>query len=236
MLPVWIVLLCCIVVQATIIQAKLTGEIHVTNNRLLQSVCCSNIQTHNATYQTSGSTTQTLPFKIHGPKRLNDKIAVIGAGTSGIHMALLLKEKGFTNVRILEKTNELGGKLKTVNHRGAPQELGAVYVASNYEHVLKLIKKYAPEDLLNFIPSSVWLDGFPGPISFQNYVGGFLFKLLNTNSSAVAAQAIFADICRYNTLHRLLLGDYNEEIMPEPPSKVYHINFIKVCILLRIID
>ena len=171
-------------------------------------------------YQTVPPKLNTLPYKVSGPKRLADKIAIIGAGPSGIHMALLLKEKGFTNVRILEKTNGVGGKSKTIQYRGAPQELGSVYLTKDYEEVFALAKKYVPNSLVDSITASVWMDGLPGPITYPDYVGGFVFRLLGTNSTLVAVNAIFNDICRYNTLHRLFFGDYDHEIMPEPEVKV----------------
>ena len=202
------------------IHAELTGTIHHTSQRLLQSKCCSTINSFGATHQSPRSKVQTLPFKVKGPKRLDDKIAIIGAGTSGIHMALLLKERGFTDVHILEKTNDLGGKLKTVNYRGAPQELGGAAMTPDYEEVIELANRYVPNDLVHLIPSSVWLDGLQGPITYGQYVGGFLMKLLGTNNVTVISQAIFSDICRYNTLHRLFFGDYEQEIMPEPSDQV----------------
>lgn len=58
-----------------------------------------------------------LPTDIKGPKSLSDDIAIIGAGPSGIHMAYLLKEKGFKNVKILERTNRLGEYLLVFSFR-----------------------------------------------------------------------------------------------------------------------
>ncbi len=52
-----------------------------------------------------------IPFpRIDGPKCKNDRIGIVGAGPSGIHMAYSLKEEGFRNVKILEKSNRIGGK------------------------------------------------------------------------------------------------------------------------------
>ena len=173
-----------------------------------------------AKYQTTTKTFTTLPYKVRGPKRLDDKIAIIGAGPAGIHMALLLKEIGYTNVRILERTDDLGGKSKSINYRGAPQELGTVYLTRDYGEVFRLLEKYVPNDLLEMIPGSAWVDEVPGPITFLGYVGGFLFRLLKTKSVSLAVKAVLNDICRYNELHRSLFGDYDHEIMPEPTFKV----------------
>ena len=47
--------------------------------------------------------------KIIGPNP-NDKVWIVGAGAAGLHMALSLKDKGYKEIRIFEKTNRHGGK------------------------------------------------------------------------------------------------------------------------------
>ena len=205
---------------ASNIHAKISGSIHKTNMQHSQSQCCLTSRTSDANYQIEKSKKPTLPFEVKGPKRLNDKIAIIGAGPSGIHMALMLKEKGFTNVLILERTDDLGGKSKTIRYRGAPQELGTVYLTPDYDDIIALLNKYVPNDLVDLVSASIWMDGLPGPITYKEYVAGFLMRLLGTNNQTFAAQTIFADICRYNALHHLLFGTYDQEIMPEPSAQV----------------
>lgn len=51
---------------------------------------------------------KVYPGKIRGPKSCNDRIAVVGAGPSGVHMAYLLKKKGFKNIKIYEETSRIG--------------------------------------------------------------------------------------------------------------------------------
>ena len=63
-----------------------------------------------------------IPFRkyIPSPKCLNDRIGIVGAGPAGIHMAYLLKKKGFNNVVVLEKSKPIGGKSYKVNYRNDP--------------------------------------------------------------------------------------------------------------------
>jgi hypothetical protein len=52
------------------------------------------------------------PPKIPSVKRnvLDDRICIVGAGTCGLYMAMALKRLGFTNVTILEATDNVGGR------------------------------------------------------------------------------------------------------------------------------
>lgn len=62
----------------------------------------------------------------------HSKIAIIGAGPSGVNMAYVLKNLGYTNVKIFEKTERIGGLAKTNKYNGVTHEMGACYTAGNY--------------------------------------------------------------------------------------------------------
>ena len=162
-----------------------------------------------------------LPFKIPGPKSLNDRIAIVGAGPAGIHMALALKNRGFTNVRILEKTNRFGGKVLTLNRRGAAQDIGAGYLAPDYNDlVVPLIEKYAPGDLTDLPTASIWTDDSREPTIFSAFVIQRAMKSLNVFDVRTVGLRLVQKIMQYIELHRKLFGDYEGELMPEPSPKV----------------
>ena len=59
-----------------------------------------------------------IPVSIDGPKFLNQSIVIIGGGINAVHMASLLKAKGFTDVTILTEDNRLGGSdVESRTHR-----------------------------------------------------------------------------------------------------------------------
>ncbi len=76
------------------------------------------------------------------PLPRNARIAVIGAGPSGISSALELKKLGFTNVVVFEKDGEAGGKSHTVGFSSRPHDLGATMgVKFKYAEVERLAKE-----------------------------------------------------------------------------------------------
>ena len=70
------------------------------------------------------------------------RVAIIGAGPAGVHMAHLLRRRGFERVTVLERTEQIGGRLQTVEHDGLPHEVGACYLSSSYSTVRALIEEY----------------------------------------------------------------------------------------------
>ncbi|ETO19492.1 hypothetical protein RFI_17738, partial [Reticulomyxa filosa] len=67
----------------------------------------------NSTTDTTPSKADTIDTSTNGI--LNDKIAVIGAGWSGLVVLKELKEYGFKNVRVLEENNSIGGQWNLKN-------------------------------------------------------------------------------------------------------------------------
>ena len=80
--------------------------------------------------------------QITGPN-LQDHVCIVGAGPAGIHMALSLKDRGYKDVTILEKTDRVGGKIKDVKFDGYYQWQGAIFLTADYfDNIVKLAKRY----------------------------------------------------------------------------------------------
>lgn len=77
-----------------------------------------------------------------GPMNLNDSIAIVGAGASGIATAHFLKLKGYRNVTLFEASDHVGGKCNTVQINGRDYDMGAVFTTSSYDEVNALAKQF----------------------------------------------------------------------------------------------
>lgn len=74
-------------------------------------------------------------------EKYNDKICVIGGGLSGISVAHYLKDKGYRNITLLEKSNRIGGKCKSIRYKGRTYEMGAIMGLPSYNSIYELMNK-----------------------------------------------------------------------------------------------
>ncbi len=69
------------------------------------------------------------------------KVAIIGAGASGIATAYYLKQAGYSHITLFEKSDRIGGKCYTFRHGEYEYDLGANYITPYYHEVLKIAKE-----------------------------------------------------------------------------------------------
>ncbi len=70
------------------------------------------------------------------------RIAIIGAGPSGLTAAHTLRARGYNNVVVFERESDVGGKVKTHFYKDRPYELGAIIANHDYKVVNSLSKEY----------------------------------------------------------------------------------------------
>ena len=56
------------------------------------------------------------------------KVAILGAGISGLSAAYHLVENGVKDIVVLEARERVGGRIHTIMHNGHPLELGAQWI------------------------------------------------------------------------------------------------------------
>jgi hypothetical protein len=70
------------------------------------------------------------------------RICIVGAGAAGLSVAYYLKARGYKNVTVLEATDRVGGKCRTVKFEGRAFDVGANYVTSAYSEIRRLAQKF----------------------------------------------------------------------------------------------
>ena len=144
--------------------------------------------------------------KIAGPKKA-DRICVVGAGPAGIHMALRLKQKGYSKVNILEKTFRVGGKCKDIMHGGVPNPQGAIFaVASYFENLIPLAEEYGLGEVVKIPSPNFWATNSasdPGSkLSSAAFMFATLKEITNSSSPEVNLGALF-QVCLFVNLSDL---------------------------------
>jgi hypothetical protein len=84
----------------------------------------------------------TVPLQAQGKLAKDARIAVIGAGASGLTAAHTLREKGYTDITVYEKDLRVGGKVYSVAEAGQTFEVGAFWAGEGYAVVDELAKTY----------------------------------------------------------------------------------------------
>ena len=86
--------------------------------------------------------------KIKGPKR-EEHVCVVGAGPAGIHMSVMLKRKGYSNISIFEKTGRVGGKCFDSKIDGLYRPQGGLYLTEDYfNNFVKFAQEYGVGEVL----------------------------------------------------------------------------------------
>lgn len=96
-------------------------------------------------------------------KNLHIRIGIVGAGAAGLTAAEVLRDKGYTDITVLEKSDQAGGKCCSFEYEGRFYEMGAGVIVENNHNVHKLAKKFGVEvALIDFSRGHVILDSESG--------------------------------------------------------------------------
>ena len=107
--------------------------------------------------------------RIPGPSPA-DKVCIVGAGPAGLHMALELKLRNFTNIIIFERDKRVGGKSYDFRYRGLDQPLGTIFVMEEYfDNLIPLARRYGVGDLVKFVKPAI-IDNFKS-LELTEYLG-----------------------------------------------------------------
>eukprot|EP01124_Arcella_intermedia_P010144 TRINITY_DN1667_c0_g1_i1.p1 TRINITY_DN1667_c0_g1~~TRINITY_DN1667_c0_g1_i1.p1 ORF type:complete len:994 (-),score=200.78 TRINITY_DN1667_c0_g1_i1:742-3684(-) len=160
-----------------------------------------------------------------GPKR-SDKIAIIGGGCGGIHMAHLLRRNGFQHITILEQSDRIGGKCYTRYLKDIPYEMGACYLNPLYVELAKLLKHYGLTEVPPGDEKSgdfdIYLRSGKNIMKRDDFIFNSDYSDLETDclpSEKSSLPTVIEQISRYKHIHRKIFGKYKYTFPPEPTPK-----------------
>lgn len=145
-----------------------------------------------------------MAARMQGDSRECD-VVVIGGGFAGLSISLLLKQRGLKSV-ILEKSERVGGKSRTLNLHGNVIELGTCFTARDYRDVVALAEQYGvrtqPLGRASASPESV--------------LGALYTKRIATRFNSLSRMiAIMSSLQRYARERRKALARFDARVASE---------------------
>ncbi len=148
--------------------------------------------------------------------RKADRIAIVGAGPAGIHLAHLLNARRYSHVTVFERENRVGGRVLSVEHKGFAHEMGACYIPDHYDEYRRLVRTYrvgtlgAPKSYHRSIYSSEF-DGAIREYPVADYSGKLMTALEKAGLLRPVPRLgrilqLVGALRRYFRLRRRLLG------------------------------
>ena len=130
-------------------------------------------------------------------------VTVIGAGLSGLYSAMLLEEQGF-KVRVVEATNEIGGRVKSKNINGHIQELGASDIGIMYARVVDVADKLG----LERVPTDIKVHPFSyyvrdNLVNLNDWETSSFNKTIGEERSIPPSRLLMTYLFKYNPLKSL---------------------------------
>ena len=141
-------------------------------------------------------------------------------------MAYSLKSMGYTDVKILEKTNRVSGKAYQMNYRGIHNTMSTLWWTGDYETTLiPLLDKYGflENGVGGKVNFSYWVQNDPDSspaLESGEYLVGSVMQLLEIQDPNQAYGRILTDLDKYIDLHQEFFGHYDFGFMKRPEKLV----------------
>ena len=106
------------------------------------------------------------------------KAIVIGSGFSGCMFAMMLKEKNW-DVTLIEKSNQVGGGVRTFYHGGHPYTFGPRHFLTHNKDVFNYLNKIVPmrncgeHEFITYVEQDNQFYNYPLHVDDLNYIYDF---------------------------------------------------------------
>jgi len=133
-------------------------------------------------------------------KQLKDlRIAIVGAGASGLTAAYNLKKLGYKNITVYERESRVGGKVFSCTYNDNVFELGAIWIGDNH----RIVQEMADEYDIDFQPEEVNM--IVRDSNGNNYELGQEYILKHYNSAKIELALINLKLikCKFKSLNNI---------------------------------
>ena len=144
-----------------------------------------------------------------------EKICIVGAGASGIHLAWLLRRRGFNNTVIFEQRDRIGGYVWTDNAHpqdNITRELGAAFLSPDYDEVRGLLKRFNLSEVPISVSKGMDFHHNGTTTSASTWYSSWVYNISGIREPTLQQDAIQAALSKYNALHVSMFGNYTGKI------------------------
>ena len=133
------------------------------------------------------------------------------AGASGIHLAWLLRRRGFNNTVIFEQRDRIGGYVWTDNAHpqdNITRELGAAFLSPDYDEVRGLLKRFNLSEVPISVSKGMDFHHNGTTTSASTWYSSWVYNISGIREPTLQQDAIQAALSKYNALHVSMFGNY----------------------------
>jgi hypothetical protein len=171
----------------------------------------------------------------HYPSRLNqttlrvcndtkaERVCIVGAGSSAVHMGWLLRRRGYVNTVLFEKMDRIGGKIFThepVVHGDVVRELSAAFLSPDYYEVRGLADRFGQVEVPFSVSKMIQMHSTNSaavatPAEWYNT---WISNITGNSNVTANGDAISSALGRYYKLHASIFGQYKTRLPPAPKT------------------
>lgn len=130
-------------------------------------------------------------------------------------MAYKLKKLGYNDITVFEKTDRVGGKSFTYDHKGSKFDMGTIYTTPEYTEIFKLVTEFNYSSLIPASPRTIWT----APrqyFLYEQFIVGVIAREYGIRDPVKAIEFLSNAVLKYVGLHRALFSEYEGDLFPRP--------------------